>query len=172
MKGWVKAASLVAAACVVGGLLLLNSFGKPEAPAQPIEFDHHQHVKSEEGPQLDCSFCHEHADKSSAATIPNTSTCMICHEAIKAESPEVRKLASLHAEGRQPEWRRVYWFEPSANAYFTHKPHVRAGLDCAACHGQVGEMRRVRREVNQTMGWCIDCHRESRVSIDCYVCHR
>jgi hypothetical protein len=30
----------------------------------------------------------------------------------------------------------------------------------------------VRREVNQSMGWCIDCHRAQRASLDCYVCHR
>jgi hypothetical protein len=33
-------------------------------------------------------------------------------------------------------------------------------------------MRQVRREINQTMGWCMDCHRERRASVDCYICHR
>ena len=52
------------------------------------------------------------------------------------------------------------------------EPHIKAGLDCVACHGEVGQMHRVRRESDQTMGWCIDCHRQKGVSVDCYVCHR
>jgi hypothetical protein len=56
--------------------------------------------------------------------------------------------------------------------FFTHKPHMRAGVDCSACHGDVAGAHRVRREVNQTMGWCIECHRKQQASIDCYACHR
>lgn len=172
MKRMIKAISLVVAVIFISGFVLLRAFGEPEAPAQPVEFDHWQHVTKAEGPQLECAFCHEHADKSSAATIPNIDTCMGCHVAIETESPEVQKLAAISERKEQPAWVRVYWFEQSANTFFTHKPHVRAGVDCATCHGQVGQMQRVRREIEPTMGWCIDCHRERQVSVDCYVCHR
>jgi hypothetical protein len=126
------------------GFILLRAFGKPEAPLQPVAFDHWQHVTKEEGPQLDCSFCHEHADSSPHATIANVSTCMICHDSIKTESHEVQKLARFARNNSQPPWVRVYWFETTADAYFTHKPHVRAGIDCETCHGQVGQMGQVR----------------------------
>lgn len=159
-------------ALFVCGFILVGIFGSPEAPAQPIEFDHSLHVSSADGPELDCSFCHEHADKSSHATIPNISTCMACHESVKAESPEIQKLAAYSERGQQPPWVRVYSVDESADVYFTHKPHIRAGVNCDECHGPVEKMRRVRREVNQSMGWCVNCHRGRGASVDCTACHR
>ncbi|HXG93690.1 MAG TPA: cytochrome c3 family protein [Blastocatellia bacterium] len=167
-----KYIAILIVAALAAGLLLLRVMGKSEAPRQPIEFDHWQHISKPEGPQLDCVFCHEHADKSSHATIPNIETCMICHETEKTDSPEIQKLAAINARGEQPAWRRVYWFESESNVFFTHKPHTRAGVDCSECHGQVGQMHRVSREINQTMGWCIECHKKRGASIDCYICHR
>src|ERR1044072_8566408 len=172
MRRRTKYIAILVAAILVTGMFLLQASGKPEAPRQPIAFDHWQHVTKQEGPELDCVFCHEHADKSPHATIPNTETCMACHESEKTDSPEVRKLAALHERGEQPLWARVYWFESQANVFFTHKPHMRAEINCAECHGQVPGSHLVRREINQTMGWCIDCHRARRASVDCYVCHR
>jgi Cytochrome c7 and related cytochrome c/Class III cytochrome C family len=157
---------------LVTGMFLLQASGKPEAPRQPIDFNHWQHVTKKGGPELDCAYCHEHADKSPHATIPNTETCMACHLAEKTDSPEVQKLAATHGRGEQPRWARVYWFEKEAHVFFTHKPHARAGVDCAECHGKVGESHQLRREIKQSMGWCMDCHRARRESVDCYVCHR
>ena len=179
MKKLAKIASILAIAVVAGGFLLMRVFaGSGYAPVQPIQFDHWQHVTKgaaegeEGGPQLECTFCHEHADKSSHATIPNISTCMMCHESTKTESPEVQKLTAISERKEQPPWKRVYWMEKEANVFFTHKPHIAAGVDCVACHGEVGQMHRVRRETDQTMGWCIDCHRKKGASVDCYICHR
>jgi hypothetical protein len=172
MKKWFGGLSVLILLIVAGGVAALRRSSASDAPAQPVAFDHWQHVTKPEGPQLDCAFCHENADKSPHATIPNTSTCMTCHESIETDRPEVQELAAYSASGKQPPWVRVYWIDSDADAYFTHKPHIRAGVDCSACHGNVGEMHRVRREVNQTMGWCVDCHRERKVSVDCYVCHR
>jgi len=172
MRKAIKSAVFVILAISVIGLVLLRAAGKPEAPRQPIEFDHWQHVTKEEGPQLECAFCHENVDKSSHATIPNVDTCMGCHQTVEADKDEIQKLTSFADRKQQPPWRRVYWIEPEANAYYTHKPHIRAGIECATCHGKIGDMHRVRREVDQTMGWCMDCHRSRSVSVDCYVCHR
>jgi len=163
---------VVIAAIAVVGIVLLRGSAKPGAPIQPIEFDHWQHVTKADGPTLECTFCHENVDKSSHATIPNIDTCMGCHESTLTESPQVQKLAGYAERKEQPPWRRVYWIEPEANAFYTHKPHIRAGIDCTTCHGKIGEMHRVQRVVNQTMGWCMDCHRSQNVSVDCYVCHR
>src|ERR1051325_4156442 len=172
MRRLSKVIILLAALMFVSGFILLRVFGAAEAPRQPIEFDHWQHVTKEEGPQLECGFCHENADKSRYATVPNISTCMACHESLETDKPEVQKLAAISERGEQPQWRRVYWIDGSANVFFTHKAHVRAGVDCSHCHGQVSQMHSLKREVEHSMGWCVACHRQQSVSIDCYVCHR
>jgi hypothetical protein len=170
-------AALLVIALLAAGVFLLVGAGKPAAPPQPIAFNHWQHVTKtgEEGkpdPGLECGFCHEHADKSAHATIPNANTCMLCHQAIKTESPEVQKLAAYAERNEQPPWTRVYSFEQEAAVFFTHKPHFKAGIECSSCHGDVANSHQIRREVEQNMGWCIDCHRSKGASIDCYACHR
>src|SRR5262245_43628703 len=172
MRRVIKLLVVVLFPIVIIGAIILRASGRPEAPRQPIEFDYWQHVTKKDGPELECTFCHEGVDKSSHATIPNITTCMGCHETERADSIEVQKLAAFAERKEQPPWKRVYWIEPSANAFYTHKPHIRAGLECVTCHGDIGQMHRVRREVDQSMAWCMDCHRARNVSIDCYVCHR
>jgi hypothetical protein len=97
---------------------------------------------------------------------------MACHAAIATEKPEVQKLAAFSERKEQPPWKRVYWMPPEGDVFFTHKAHVRAGVECATCHGDVAHSRVLKQEVNQTMGWCIKCHDQQKVSVDCYVCHR
>ena len=65
---------------------------------------------------------------------------------------------------RQPiEWVRVHNLPDLA--YFNHKQHVAVGgLDCATCHGPIEEMDVVYQYSELTMGWCINCHRESEVN--------
>lgn len=172
MKRMRAVLAVVVLLILVGGFFLFRSSAKSAGPVQPIAYDHWQHLTKPDGPQLTCTDCHQNGDKSAHATIPNISTCMLCHEAIKSESPEVQKLAAFAARGEQPPWVRVYWQEPEADVFFTHKPHLRAKIECTTCHGPVPEMHRMRRAVNQTMGWCIECHRQRRVSVDCYICHR
>jgi len=157
--------------CAASGFVLLE-LSNTSAPAQPIAFDHWQHVTKPDGAQLECTFCHEHADKSAHATIPNTDTCMGCHQSIKTESPEIQELADYAARHQQPPWKRVYWIEAEANEFFTHKPHIRASIECETCHGAVSQSHTVKRETNLTMGWCVDCHKQRGASVDCYVCHR
>jgi hypothetical protein len=164
--------ALLIVALLAGGVFLLRASSRPKAPEQPIAFDHWQHVKKADGPQLECTFCHEHAEKNSYATVPNVDTCMVCHQSVETDKPQIQKLTGFSERNEQPRWRRVYWFEPEANVFFSHKPHLKAGVDCASCHGDVANSHQVRREVDQTMGWCIACHRERGASFDCYVCHR
>lgn len=65
---------------------------------------------------------------------------------------------------------------------FDHRPHVAAGVACAQCHGPVESMTRVRQTSDLTMGWCVNCHRQTQVtppgaaaprpaSTDCSACH-
>ncbi|MDA1015691.1 MAG: cytochrome c3 family protein [Planctomycetota bacterium] len=64
---------------------------------------------------------------------------------------------------------------------FSHKAHVTAGVSCQHCHGPVESMERMSQFSSLSMGWCVDCHRESteagingkqvHASTDCSVCH-
>jgi mono/diheme cytochrome c family protein len=50
------------------------------------------------------------------------------------------------------------------HAYFNHAQHVKVGkVECTTCHGEVGEMEEVYQHSPLTMGWCINCHRETEV---------
>ena len=50
-------------------------------------------------------------------------------------------------------------------AYFNHSQHVAVGgLDCETCHGPIKEMDVVYQYADLTMGWCINCHRDTQVN--------
>jgi hypothetical protein len=67
------------------------------------------------------------------------------------------------------------------HASFDHRAHVLAGVACQRCHGAVETMERVRQVEDLSMGWCVNCHRESNkvgvigkkvnASTDCSTCH-
>jgi hypothetical protein len=38
------------------------------------------------------------------------------------------------------------------------------GLECQECHGPVQEMQTAEHYAPLTMGWCINCHRETEVN--------
>lgn len=139
----------------------------PTAPAQPIAFPHTVHAGRL---GLACTFCHTFAESSPMAGVPPLETCMTCHRTIAVERPEVRKLRG-HVERREPVvWTRVHRLPD--HVHFSHKRHVRAGVDCAVCHGAVAKMERVRRVRPLTMGWCVTCHRAKGAPTDCATCHR
>jgi hypothetical protein len=64
---------------------------------------------------------------------------------------------------------------------FDHRAHVSARVDCQTCHGEVQTMERVRQVSDLSMGWCVNCHRETNrdgvkgvkvnAPIDCIACH-
>ena len=37
-------------------------------------------------------------------------------------------------------------------------------LECKSCHGDVEKMEVVEQRSSLTMGWCIDCHRQTDVN--------
>jgi hypothetical protein len=95
---------------------------------------------------------------------------MGCHKTIAVEREEIRKL-TRHYEEKQPvQWVRVYALPDFI--YFSHKRHVKAGVECATCHGDVAGMKRVRRVNELIMGWCVSCHRVRGASRDCATCHK
>ncbi len=50
------------------------------------------------------------------------------------------------------------------HVYFNHSQHVKVGKqNCQTCHGNIQEMPEVYQYSDLSMGWCINCHRESKV---------
>ena len=63
------------------------------------------------------------------------------------------------------EWVRIHNLPD--HAYFNHAQHVTVGnLRCQNCHGPVEEMELVYQYSPLSMGWCINCHRQSKVQFD------
>ena len=51
------------------------------------------------------------------------------------------------------------------HAYFNHAQHVTVGkVECQTCHGPVEEMKVLAQYAPLSMGWCVNCHRETEVS--------
>ncbi|MDX1479141.1 MAG: c-type cytochrome [Saprospiraceae bacterium] len=60
------------------------------------------------------------------------------------------------------EWVRIHHLPD--HVYFSHEQHVGIGkLECQACHGPVEEMEVLSQYAPLSMGWCINCHRETEV---------
>jgi hypothetical protein len=50
------------------------------------------------------------------------------------------------------------------HVYFNHSQHVKVGKqNCQTCHGNIQEMGEVYQFSDLSMGWCVNCHRESKV---------
>jgi hypothetical protein len=141
--------------------------GWREAPVQPIAFSHQIHLQK----GLGCINCHAGVDRGLDAKIPSITLCMTCHQTIATGRPEIQRLKAYRDRGEDVQWRRVYGFEPSAHVKFNHAPHIRKGVECAACHGNMATQTVALREVDHTMGFCMDCHRNKNASTDCVTCH-
>jgi len=158
------------------------------APVQPIHYSHRIHAGAN---QIECQYCHSSARKSKHSGIPSLNVCMNCHKAIgevAAETQlegeqefgvdynaEIQKLyaavgwdeetQSYTGETKPVEWIRIHNLPDFA--YFNHSQHVAvAGVDCQKCHGPVEEMEILYQYSPLTMGWCINCHRETNVKVE------
>ncbi len=123
-------------------------------PAQPNPFSHKVHAGNL---GLDCRYCHSNVERSSVAGVPATETCMNCHRFVRWDTPTIRQVTGQWSANVPFQWTRVHRLPDFA--YFSHQPHVRAGLECAACHGDVASMDRMRVVAPMSMGWCLNCHR-------------
>jgi cytochrome c7-like protein len=146
---------------------LREFFNRPPAPFQPIAYTHKAHLAH----GMQCTDCHTGVDEGPDARIPGVNLCMTCHQVIATDKPEIKKLASYAARGEDIPWQRVYNFEPSAHLKFNHAPHIRAGIACAKCHGDMTQQTVAVRIVDLNMGYCLRCHKEQNASIDCVTCH-
>ena len=64
--------------------------------------------------------------------------------------------------GKPVEWIRIHNLPD--HVYFNHAQHVTAGgQECQTCHGNVEEMEVVKQYSPLSMGWCVNCHRQTEV---------
>ncbi len=139
---------------------------RPE-PKQPFQFPHNIHIKNE----VACDVCHEGVTQGPVAGLPSVKTCMICHVSIATDRPMIQHLAELETKHIDLAWQRVYGYPVTAHVRVNHAPHIRAGVECSTCHGNLGEQTVAERVVNLHMGVCVTCHREKNAPDDCTTCH-
>ena len=59
-------------------------------------------------------------------------------------------------------WTRIHNLPD--HVYFNHAQHVTVGKqECQTCHGPVEEMKLLAQYAPLSMGWCVNCHRETKV---------
>ncbi len=131
-------------------------------PEQPIPFDHQLHAGTHE---IDCQYCHTGVEFGKNANMPSLNICMNCHSGIRGnDSPDIQKVVDAYQNDEPIEWIRRHSL--ADHVYFSHAQHVVAGnIECQTCHGPVEETPRLGQVQNMTMGWCIDCHRETEVDL-------
>ena len=138
------------------------------APAQPIAFSHALHAGQYE---IACQYCHTGVEIGKSANIPSANICMNCHTHIQnvggkeGISPEIQKIYNAVDTNQPIEWVRVHNLPDLA--YFNHAQHVAVGgVECQTCHGPIQEMEVVGQHSTLTMGWCIDCHRQTEIATE------
>ena len=139
----------------------------PSQPAQPIAFPHKVHIAR----GLKCEVCHAGVDQGPEAAIPSVKFCMSCHLVIAKDRPEIKKMAAFQSRGEDIPWVRVYNYSASAHVRFNHAPHIRSGVACSSCHGDMSQQTTAVRAVDLNMGYCLACHTQRKASLDCTTCH-
>jgi mono/diheme cytochrome c family protein len=176
---------------VIGGYYTIQgaiSLGRTKdyQPVQPIYYSHKVHVGKN---QISCLYCHSSALEGKQANIPSVNQCMNCHIAVSeytgsggplfdedgkeingtAEIQKLYKYAGWDPaqrkyvnQGQEVEWVRIHNLPD--HVYFNHSQHVNAGkVQCQTCHGPIQEMDEVKQFSDLSMGWCVNCHRETKV---------
>ena len=177
---------------LIGGYYTINAaigLGRTKGyqPVQPIYYSHKVHAGTN---QISCLYCHGGAQESKHANIPSVNICMNCHMAVKDYSgdpivredgtsvnanAEIQKLYDFAGwnptakkydrPGKPIEWVRIHNLPD--HVYFNHSQHVTVGKQqCQTCHGNIQEMPEVAQFAELSMGWCINCHRETKVQFN------
>src|SRR5712692_4540092 len=126
--------------------------GRHRVPVQPIAYTHKVHLAN----GMECINCHTGVDTGPDAQLPSVKLCMMCHQAIATDKPEIKKLAAYFERGEDISWQRVYDYPPSAHVKFNHAPHIRAGVNCKTCHDDMTRQTVAVRMVDMNMGFCLD----------------
>jgi hypothetical protein len=83
---------------------------------------------------------------------------MNCHIQVWNEAPMLEPVRESWRSGQSLEWTRVH--DLPQFVYFNHSIHVKQGIGCATCHGQVNAMPLIYKQNTLYMAWCLDCHRQ------------
>ncbi len=124
-------------------------------PDQPVPFSHAHHSG---GDGIDCRYCHQSAEYSAVAGVPPTETCINCHKKIWANSPNLQLVRDSAETGEPIQWIKVH--DLPDFVYFNHSIHVKKGVGCSTCHGQVNRMQLTWQVAPLNMQWCVECHSE------------
>jgi len=146
---------------VLGGVFFFWYYGSPKftdagyRPIQPVDYSHKLHA-GDLG--IDCRYCHYQVEKSRHSNIPPTKVCMNCHILVGTDKKTLDPVRESFANKMPIEWVRIH--NLPEYAYFDHSLHLRAGVACIECHGNVAMMEKVQQVEPLSMGWCLDCHRD------------
>lgn len=179
---------LLSGAYFLYGYLMQVGVDQGYEPIQPIHFSHKIHA-GDNG--IDCKYCHSSARVSKTSGIPSLNVCMNCHKNISEfagdkDSTYVEYSKEFYTGEIQKLYNAVGWDKTAQKytgktnpvkwvrihnlpdfAYFNHSQHVSvAGVECQTCHGPVETMEIMRQHAPLTMGWCINCHRETDVKVE------
>ncbi|HJM82831.1 MAG TPA: cytochrome c3 family protein [Nitrospinota bacterium] len=135
-------------------------------PTQPINYSHKVHADDNKIP---CQYCHTFARRSEMSGVPGAARCMNCHESVKQEAPEIKKVIAHYENNKPIEWVKV--FDLPDHVWFSHKKHIAKDVSCQTCHGPIEKMDVVSRTNDFQMGFCLDCHQENEAPTDCWTCH-
>jgi len=148
---------------------------------QPFNFNHAMHVEEvDDG----CQSCHFFRDDGSFSGVPKLTQCIDCHEEPMGESEDEATFVEQYVlKEREVPW-LVYSRQPDC-VFFSHAAHViGAEMDCAACHGHIGESTETRPyEYNRITGYSRDIWGNNIAGIkknswdrmkmdDCAKCHK
>jgi cytochrome c553 len=139
---------------------------KDYKPDQPIKFSHKVHAGQN---KTECLYCHFNATQSKFAGVPPASLCMNCHiivgEGTRSGKFEISKIYESLNNNKPIQWIKVYNLPD--HVFFSHSQHVVAGkIDCSKCHGEVAGMDQIVQVNDLSMGFCVNCHRETGVQFD------
>jgi hypothetical protein len=178
LNQWVKKPVFIAGVGVFLVLVLSGaSYGiwlSQQPPPQPIQFNHSLHL----GFGIQCLYCHPGAWKGASAGLPTETKCWGCHQQMPIKNADQQKLADAVNNNQPIKWVPVFILPDFV--FFNHRPHIAAGVNCEACHGELSRMTVAQPRKGIDMGWCLHCHRtrfayeEVKLTrlIDCATCHR
>lgn len=163
---------LLAGLCILVSATLGFLYASPRGDLaaqdrQPVAFSHAQHAGRL---GIHCLYCHRAAEQSSTAGIPTMQLCMSCHGNMDQTSPEAKALQTYWQERTAIPWVRLQRLPD--HVHFPHDRHLRSGVNCVACHGDVDTYEHTPRAPSFEMGWCLSCHRRENASVDCLTCHK
>ncbi len=177
--------------CIGGFMTVTGAMGLGRSqgykPDQPIYYSHKVHAGTN---QISCLYCHGGAQLGKHSNIPSINVCMNCHMAINEYAGkdklikedgtvvdgtnEIKKLYKYAgfdpavskvwdpSKAKPIEWNFVHALPD--HVYFNHSQHVVAGkVQCQTCHGEIQKMDIAQQFADLSMGWCINCHRNTQV---------